>query len=46
MTSSTRCDTVLIEFSLTVKAATLKFISGHGTAVSSAKQGKSGSITV
>ena len=32
---------VLIDFSLTVKAATLIFISGRG---SSAKQGKSGSI--
>ena len=35
---------VLIDFSLTVKAATLKFISGCGSAISSAKQGKSGSI--
>ena len=31
---------VLIDFSLTVKAATLKFISGRGSAISSAKQGK------
>ena len=31
-------------FSLTVKAATLIFISGRGLAISSAKQGKSGSI--
>ena len=30
--------------SLTVKAATLKFISGRGSAVSSAKLGESGSI--
>ena len=35
---------ILIDFSLTVKAATLKFISGRGSAISSAKQGKSGSI--
>ena len=35
---------VLIDFSLTIKAATLKFISGHGSAISSAKEGKSGSI--
>ena len=35
---------ILIEFSLTVKAATLIFISGHGSAISSTKQGKSGSI--
>ena len=35
---------VLIDFSLTVKAAILIFISGHGSAISSAKQGKLGSI--
>ena len=35
---------VLIDFSLTVKAATLIFISGRDSAISSAKQGKSGSI--
>ena len=35
---------VLIDISLTVKAATLIFISGRGSAISSAKQGKSGSI--
>ena len=34
---------LLIDFSLTVKAATLIFISGRGSAISSAKQGKSGS---
>ena len=34
---------VSIDFSLTVKAATLIFISGRGSAISSAKQGKSGS---
>ena len=33
---------VLIDFSLTVKAATLIFISGRGTVSSSAKEGKSG----
>ena len=32
------------DFSLSVKAATLIFISGRGSAISSAKQGKSGSI--
>ena len=35
---------VLIDFSLTVKAATLIFIFGCGSAISSAKEGKSGSI--
>ena len=35
---------VLIDFSLTLKAATLIFISGRGSANSSARQGKSGSI--
>ena len=35
---------VLIDFSLTVKAATLIFISWRGSAISSAKEGKSGSI--
>ena len=35
------CDT---NFSLTVKAATLIFISGRGSSISSAKEGKSGSI--
>ena len=35
---------ISIDFSLTVKAATLIFISGRGSAISSAKQGKSGSI--
>ena len=29
---------VLLDFSLTVKAATLIFISGHGSAISSAKE--------
>ena len=35
---------VLIDFSLTVKAATLIFISGCGSTISSAKEGKSGFI--
>ena len=35
---------VLIDFSLTVKAATLIFISGHGSAISFAKEGKAGFI--
>ena len=34
----------LLDFSLTVKAATLIFISGCGSAISSAKEGKSGFI--
>ena len=34
---------VLKHFSLTVKAATLIFIPGRGSAISTAKQGKSGS---
>ena len=35
---------LLLDFSLTVKAVTLIFISGRGSAISSAKQGKSGFI--
>ena len=35
---------VLLYFALTVKAATLIFISGRGSAISSAKEGKSGFI--
>ena len=35
---------VLLAFSHTVKAATLIFISGRGSAISSAKEGKSGFI--
>ena len=35
---------VLLHFSLTVKAATLIFISGCASAISSAKEGKSGFI--
>ena len=38
------CPWVLIDFSLTVKAATLIFISGRGSAIPSAKEGKSGFI--
>ena len=35
---------ILINFSLTVKAALLKFISGRGLAIPSPKEGKSGSV--
>ena len=35
---------ILIDFSLTVKAATLIFISGRGSIISSAEEGKSGFI--
>ena len=35
---------ILLDFSLTVKAATLIFISGRGSTISSAKEGKSGFI--
>ena len=35
---------LLIDFLLTVKVATLIFISGHGLAISSAKEGESGFI--
>ena len=35
---------LLIDFSLTVKAATLIFISARGSAISSAKNGKLGFI--
>ena len=35
---------VLLDFSLTVKKATLIFISGRGSAISSAMEGKSGFI--
>ena len=35
---------VLIDFLLTVKAATLISISGRGSTISPAKQGKSGSV--
>ena len=39
-------EAVLIDFSLAVKAATLIFISGRGSTISSAKKGKSGSIYI
>ena len=41
-----KCNTkgVLLDFSLTVKAAALIFIIGCGSAISSAKEGKSGFI--
>ena len=35
---------ILLDFSLTVKVVTLIFISRRGSAISFAKQGKSGSI--
>ena len=35
---------ILLDFSLTVKAATLIFISGCGSAILSTKEGKSGFI--
>ena len=35
---------ILLDFSLTVKTATLIFISGCGSAISSAKEGKSGFV--
>ena len=35
---------ILINFLLTVKAATLMLIAGRGSAISSAKEGKSGFI--
>ena len=37
-------NSILLDFSLTVKAVTLIFISGCGSAISSAKKGKSGYI--
>ena len=36
--------TILLDFLLTAKVATLIFISGCGSAISSAKEGKSGFI--
>ena len=38
------CDFILLDFSLTVKAATLILISGCSSAISYAKEGKSGFI--
>ena len=43
-TDYTRAVMLLIDFWLTVKAVPLIFIYRHGLAISSAKQGKSGSI--
>ena len=40
----TKATKVLLDFSLTVKTSTLFFISGRGSAISSAKEGKSGFI--
>ena len=45
MLSFNNCNhVVLLDFSLTVKAAILIFISGRGSAILSAKEGKSGFI--
>ena len=41
---SWEANSIILDFSLTVKAATLIFISGRGSAISSAKEGKSGFI--
>ena len=35
---------ILLDFSLTVKVATLIFTSGRASAISTAKEGKSGSV--
>ena len=43
MQRSENTATILIDFSLTIKATTLICISGRGSAISSAKEGKSGS---
>ena len=42
--SASACTSLLLDLSLTVKATTLIFISGRGSAISSAKEGKSGFI--
>ena len=42
--NSKLCKQILIDFSLTVKAVTLIFISWRGSAVSFAKEGQSGFI--
>ena len=39
-----KSEVLLLDFSLTVKATTLIFISGRGSAISPAKEGKSGLI--
>ena len=41
---ASECGILLLDFSPTVKAATLIFISGCGSAISSDKEGKSGFI--
>ena len=41
-----RITMVLLDFSLTVKAATLIFIFGRGAAISSTKEGKSGLFVI
>ena len=41
---TSKCKTLFFDFLLTVKGATLIFISGCGSAISSAKEGKSGFI--
>ena len=41
---ASRLTLILLDFSLTVKAATSIFISGRGSAISSAKERKSGFI--
>ena len=46
MPSVSQAVAVLLNFSLTVKAATLIFISGCGSSISSAKEGKSGFIYI
>ena len=42
--SASACTSLLLDFSLTVKATTLIFISGRGSAILSAMEGKSGFI--
>ena len=44
LSTGTKDDSILLDFSLTVKAATLIFISGCGLAFLSAKEGNSGFI--
>ena len=39
-----KANEILLDFSLSVKAATLIFVSGCDSAISSAKEGKSGCI--
>ena len=44
VTATNPASHILLDFSLTVKAATLIFISGRGSAISSSKEGKSGFV--